>query len=103
MIRVSISASAMEIQSLAVIEALASGTPVVGLSNEAVAELAVPVHNLPGFELCIPGSGVSGFHRPVVGFQVTEFLKALDSEKSHIGVFSLQFQERTERSFGLWL
>ena len=34
-----VSASKMEIQSLAVIEALASGTPVVGLSNETVDEL----------------------------------------------------------------
>lgn len=33
------SASTMEVQSLAVIEALASGTPVVGLSNETVDEL----------------------------------------------------------------
>lgn len=34
-----VSASTMEVQSLAVIEALASGTPVVGLSNETVDEL----------------------------------------------------------------
>lgn len=34
-----VSASKLEVQSLAVIEALASGTPVVGLTNETVAEL----------------------------------------------------------------
>jgi hypothetical protein len=34
-----VSASKMEVQSLVVIEALASGTPVVGLSNETVDEL----------------------------------------------------------------
>lgn len=34
-----VSASKMEVQSLAIIEALASGTPVVGLSNETIAEL----------------------------------------------------------------
>jgi glycosyltransferase involved in cell wall biosynthesis len=34
-----ISASTMEVQSLAVIEALASGTPVVGLSNETIDEM----------------------------------------------------------------
>jgi len=34
-----VSASKMEVQSLAVIEALASGTPVVGLSNETIDEL----------------------------------------------------------------
>jgi len=34
-----VSASTMEVQSLAVIEALASGTPVVGLSNETIDEL----------------------------------------------------------------
>jgi len=34
-----VSASRMEVQSLVVIEALASGTPVVGLSNETVDEL----------------------------------------------------------------
>ena len=33
------SASKMEVQSLVVIEALASGTPVVGLSNETIDEL----------------------------------------------------------------
>jgi 1,2-diacylglycerol 3-alpha-glucosyltransferase len=34
-----VSASTMEVQSLSVIEALASGTPVVGLANETVSEL----------------------------------------------------------------
>ncbi len=34
-----VSASKMEVQSLAIIEALASGTPVVGLANETIAEL----------------------------------------------------------------
>ena len=34
-----VSASKMEVQSLAIIEALASGTPVIGLSNETVDEL----------------------------------------------------------------
>jgi 1,2-diacylglycerol 3-alpha-glucosyltransferase len=34
-----VSASLMEVQSLAVLEALASGTPVVGLSNETIDEL----------------------------------------------------------------
>jgi glycosyltransferase involved in cell wall biosynthesis len=34
-----VSASTMEVQSLSVIEALASGTPVVGLSNETIDEL----------------------------------------------------------------
>jgi 1,2-diacylglycerol 3-alpha-glucosyltransferase len=34
-----VSASKMEVQSLVIIEALASGTPVVGLSNETIAEL----------------------------------------------------------------
>ncbi|MGD9029691.1 MAG: glycosyltransferase, partial [Anaerolineae bacterium] len=37
--QVFVSASKMEVQSLVVIEALASGTPVVGLSNETTAEL----------------------------------------------------------------
>jgi len=37
--RVFVSASKMEVQSLVVIEALASGTPVVGLSNETIDEL----------------------------------------------------------------
>lgn len=36
------SASRMEVQSLVVIEALASGTPVVGLSNETIDELVSP-------------------------------------------------------------
>jgi hypothetical protein len=34
-----VSASKMEVQSLSIIEALASGTPLVGLSNETIAEL----------------------------------------------------------------
>lgn len=34
-----VSASKMEVQSLSIIEALASGTPIVGLSNETIAEL----------------------------------------------------------------
>jgi glycosyltransferase involved in cell wall biosynthesis len=34
-----VSASKMEVQSLAVIEALASGTPIVGISNETIDEL----------------------------------------------------------------
>jgi hypothetical protein len=34
-----VSASKLEVQSLAIVEALASGTPVVGLSNETVDEL----------------------------------------------------------------
>jgi 1,2-diacylglycerol 3-alpha-glucosyltransferase len=43
-----VSASKMEVQSLAVIEALASGTPVVGLSNETIDEL---VDDTVGFRL----------------------------------------------------
>lgn len=43
-----VSASKMEIQSLVVIEALASGTPVVGLSNETIDEL---VDERVGFRL----------------------------------------------------
>ncbi len=34
-----VSASKMEVQSLAIIEALASGSPVIGLGNETVDEL----------------------------------------------------------------
>jgi glycosyltransferase involved in cell wall biosynthesis len=37
-----VSASLMEVQSLAVLEALASGTPVLGLSNETIDELIDP-------------------------------------------------------------
>lgn len=37
-----VSASKMEVQSLVIIEALASGTPVVGLSNETIDELVAP-------------------------------------------------------------
>ncbi|MCX6724912.1 MAG: glycosyltransferase, partial [Candidatus Shapirobacteria bacterium] len=43
-----ISASKMEVQSLVIIEALASGTPVVGLANETVDEL---VDSSVGFRL----------------------------------------------------
>jgi glycosyltransferase involved in cell wall biosynthesis len=43
-----VSASRMEVQSLSVIEALASGTPVVGLSNETIDEL---VDEQVGFRL----------------------------------------------------
>jgi len=43
-----VSASKMEVQSLVIIEALASGTPVVGLSNETVDEL---VDSSAGFRL----------------------------------------------------
>ena len=49
-----VSASKMEVQSLSVIEALASGTPVIGLSNETIDELvdervgcALPQHASP--------------------------------------------------------
>lgn len=78
-----VSASKMEVQSLAVIEALASGTPIIGISNETVDEL---VDNKNGFVFSKNASpkDFAKKIKEICSLSKKEYLKLSDSARKRV-------------------
>jgi len=94
-----VSASKMEVQSLSVIEALASGTPVVGLSNETIDELVDTSNGIRLSKEISPQEFASAVHR-ICELDESEYRKLCESARSRVNTLDWSnVMEKTMQSY----